>query len=93
MPVSLADVMKATGNRPPGIVKSELSIQTLTTPRKLHIDINLTDVDKAIWLLRERLLWSRLFKIPIHEKMPPGFPQNMENVSRRASEKWLDVTL
>lgn len=87
MPVSLVDIMKSTGNRPPGLVKSELTIQAPTNPPKLYIDIYLTGVDKATWLLRERLLWSKLFKIPIHENMPPGFPQNMENVSSRACEK------
>ena len=80
VPVFLGGIMKATGNRPPLAVKSGLWAIYPLVPLVLSSG----DLDKDIWIARERIRWARLFNIPMAEEMPEGFPQNTLFVSMKA---------
>ena len=63
--------MKACGNIPPINIKSAHFHIVFDCHRELN-----AWADKDKFIGKERLRWARLFDVPMHESVPPGFPKN-----------------
>ena len=69
-------IVVACGNTPPIKIKSKSGylVRYSNVPAKISID-------KGEYFFHERLRYARLFKVPMAEEMPPGFPALSLSVS------------